>query len=175
LIKRFKINLILYTDLCYWHIVYGKNNSAHIPDGVVDSKVKNCSFEIVVDLPEQRNQKNSKKKTIMCYQRKGFGDPFWILVPGAWKEIIVFFAMFVMFVVLMSCPKRPEDYRENDFMHEYVCKQKGSVTGYACFMIVILGIWTIIKRKKSNSEKRKLLQAKSENTKVPMDEGKKVK
>jgi len=104
MVKRFKMNLILYTDMCFWHILYAKNQNAITPDAKQDGMSKNASFEIEVDLPEQKNHVNTHKKTIFVYQRKGLGDPVWLLLPGAWKEIVTFIAMFLLFVVLMSCP-----------------------------------------------------------------------
>jgi len=76
MIKRFKMNLILYTDMCFWHIMYAKNQNALIPDAKQDSQSINASFEIEVDLPEQKNHANTHKKTILVYQRKGPVDPF---------------------------------------------------------------------------------------------------
>jgi len=38
-----------------------------------------------------------------------------MLLPGAWKEIIVFVAMFLMFVVLMSCPSDESKLIDGDF------------------------------------------------------------
>lgn len=153
LIQRFKMILMTTLDSVYWHIFYSPCQTNALTDGLTEpGKVDNCSFEIEINIPQF--SKYSQNRKMLLFQRKGQDDPFFTMLPSAWKEVLIFICMFVMFLTFMSCPKDPERLIEGDFLHNTICKDRGTITGYAAIVVIGLGVFTMVKKKRTSAQNK---------------------
>jgi hypothetical protein len=151
LLSRFKMILLGTTDACYWHVFYSQTIEAVLPPGKSDKTCEDRSFMIEINIPQFKKFRFTKK--LFAFTRKGLEDPMWVLIPSAWKEIVIFVAMFSIFLTFMSCPKDDSRLDDSDFLHRHVCSDRKSITSYAAMAVIAMVMWTWYKRRVAKSEK----------------------